>query len=203
MQKIQCFQCKNNFIPNKDHKYDHKTRGMRRSFCTQKCYRAAQDSRTIISCANCGNKKSITASDRRQSKSGRSFCNKSCAATYNNKLKRKVRRSKCEIALFQMLTDAFPKITVLPNNKTMLDGYEVDIAVPSIKLAIEWNGIVHFKPIYGQMKLNKIQQRDAEKQKIASNKGINLIIISDLVSTQTRVNEAFVEIQKIIKQLTI
>lgn len=83
----------------------------------------------------------------------------------------------------------------------MLDGYEADIVIPAIKLAIEWNGIVHFKPIYGQTKLNKIQQRDAEKQKIASKKGINLLVVSDLVSTDARVQEAFVEIQKIINQL--
>lgn len=84
----------------------------------------------------------------------------------------------------------------------MLDGLEADIAIPELKLAIEWNGIVHFKPIYGRSKLARIRQKDAEKQKIANDKDINLIIIPDLVSTKSKVQEAFVEISKIIRSLT-
>ncbi len=81
----------------------------------------------------------------------------------------------------------------------MLDGYEIDIAISDLNLGIEWNGIVHFKPIYGQDKLNKIQQRDREKLTIAENKGISLIVISDLVSTESRLKEAFAQISKIIR----
>ncbi len=84
----------------------------------------------------------------------------------------------------------------------MLDGYEVDIAIPELNLGIEWNGIVHFKPIYGQAKLTKIQKRDQEKQKIAENKEISLVVITDLVSTKAKVNEAFVQICAIIRSLT-
>jgi hypothetical protein len=83
----------------------------------------------------------------------------------------------------------------------MLNGLEVDIAIPSLNLAIEWNGIVHFKPIYGQTKLNKIQDKDAEKIKIASNKNINLIVISDLVSNDIILQKAFDNVKNIIKNL--
>jgi len=83
----------------------------------------------------------------------------------------------------------------------MLDGYEVDISIPELQLAIEWNGIVHFKPIYGQTKLDKVQTRDAEKLKIASNKNINLIVISDLVSDDKILKQAFNEVKDIIKDL--
>lgn len=82
----------------------------------------------------------------------------------------------------------------------MLNGYEADIGIPELNLAIEWNGIVHYKPIYGQPKLNKIQQRDAEKQKIATSKNIELIIIPDLVSKECYVREVANDIIKIIKQ---
>lgn len=102
--------------------------------------------------------------------------------------------------LASLLQDEYPNLNVLTTDKKLLDGYEVDIAIPSIGLAIEWNGIVHFKPIYGQIKLDKIQKRDAEKLKIASKKKINLVVIPDLVSTEVRVKEAFVEICKIIDQ---
>jgi len=64
------------------------------------------------------------------------------------------------------------------------------------------------RPVYflncsvsNRLQLNRIQQKDAEKQRIANNKNINLIVIPDLVSTESRVQEAFVEISKIIRSL--
>lgn len=110
-------------------------------------------------------------------------------------------RSKSEIMLYDLLCNEFPNLEILPSNKTMLKGYEADIAIPSINLAIEWNGIVHFKPIYGQTKLDNIQQRDAEKQQIATELGVNLIVIPDLVSSEKYVKEAFQKIKSIIIQL--
>ncbi len=83
----------------------------------------------------------------------------------------------------------------------MLDGLEVDVSIPSLKLAIEWNGIVHFKPIYGNYQLNKIQNRDVEKLKIASNKNINLIVIPDLVSNDKILKQAFNDVKNIINKL--
>ena len=83
----------------------------------------------------------------------------------------------------------------------MLDGLEVDVAIPSLKLAIEWNGAVHFKPIYGTTKLKKIKQKDTEKLKIASNKDINLIVITDLVSNDEILQKAFEDCKKIINRL--
>ena len=83
----------------------------------------------------------------------------------------------------------------------MLGGYEIDVYIPKLKLAIEWNGIVHFKPIYGQIKLDKIQTRDAEKLKIAANKNINLIVIPDLVSNDKILKQAFNDVKTIINNL--
>ena len=137
-----------------------------------------------------------------KSKHHRLFCNNSCAASFNNHLKRKSRRSKVEIKLFHLLQTEFPDLDLLPTNKTLLDGYEVDIACPSLKLGIEWNGIVHFKPIYGEAKLTRIQQRDEEKQRIAQKKGVMLIIIPDLVSNDSTVRQAFGQIAKIIRNLS-
>ena len=88
-----------------------------------------------------------------------------------------------------------------PNDKSLLDGLEVDIAIPSLNLAIEWNGIVHYKPIYGEKKLAQIKVKDAEKQKIAEEKLIDLIVITDMVSDQDRLEEALSEVSGVIKQL--
>ncbi len=137
----------------------------------------------------------------KRSKSNKIFCNSSCAATYNNKLKRKSKRSKIEAKFYDLLVKEFPNLNILSNDKTMLNGLEVDVAIPILKLAIEWNGIVHFKPIYGQTKLNRIQNNDANKLQIASNKNINLIVIPDLVSNDKILKQAFNDIKNIINKL--
>ena len=103
--------------------------------------------------------------------------------------------------LFELLINEYPNLTIINNDKILLDGYECDISIPDLKLAIEWNGIVHFKPIYGQTKLDNIQQRDMEKQKIAVEKQINLIVIPDLVSSEKYVKESFQKIKIIINNL--
>jgi very-short-patch-repair endonuclease len=151
-------------------------------------------------CGNCGKSGKRQRKEAKKSKSGLLFCDKSCAASYNNTLKRRSRRSQVEKLLFEMLKKEFPHLTLKANDKTLLDGYEVDIAVPDIPLAIEWNGIVHFKPIYGINKLNAIQQRDQEKCNIATKKRIPLIVIPDLVSNSEIVQRAFLAISDFIRQ---
>lgn len=107
-----------------------------------------------------------------------------------------------EALLVEMLAEQYPHLQIITNDKLALDGYELDIYVPSLKLGIEWNGIVHFKPIYGETKLSKIQKRDMEKQHLAEESGINLIVIPDLVSTKAYVRESFHKIREIIDTLT-
>ena len=198
--KITCKHCKKVVDRESKQKYKQHDKSRKNTFCSQKCVHAYYNLSITQSCRQCGNPVKRALGQFRKSQSGNIFCDKSCACSFNNTQKRKSRRSKCEIYLIELLQGKYPNLDILATDKKLLDGYEVDIAIPSIGLAIEWNGIVHFKPIYGQVKLNKIQKRDAEKLKIASKKKINLIVIPDLVSTKTRVEEAFVEICKIIDQ---
>lgn len=104
-----------------------------------------------------------------------------------------------EKKLFEMISEQFPSLDLVANDKMLLNGMEIDIAIPSLKLGVEWNGIVHFKPIYGDNKLSIIQQRDAEKQQRATDLGINLVVVPDLVSTDKYLKEAFQHIRKIIE----
>jgi endogenous inhibitor of DNA gyrase (YacG/DUF329 family) len=172
-----CEQCGKKF---QKEAYDFKR--TKHNFCSTKCHGLFQRKRIKKICGNCGKEIIIRKGEHKKSKSGKSFCSKSCAATYNNKLKRKSRRSKIEKKFYNLLIKEFPTLNISANNKTMLDGLEIDVAIPELKLGIEWNGIIHFKPIHGEQKLKNIQEKDAQKQKIASNKDINLIVISDLVS---------------------
>lgn len=174
-------------------------------FCTSKCYNNYRnDKQSVVRpCCWCNKEVKRELSEVKKSKSGNIFCGSSCAASFNNTKKRKSKRSKMEIMLFNMLKTEFPKLQILPNDKELLEGYEVDIALPEINLAIEWNGIVHYEPIYGSKKLENIQQRDSEKKIIAQRKKIELIIVPDLVSTEKYVKEAFFNIKKIINMLLV
>jgi len=194
--KTICEYCKKEY---QKETYDFKRTN--HNFCSKTCYGISQRKTIETICGNCEKIVETKPAILNNSKSGRVFCSQSCAASYNNTLKRKSRRSKIEIALFNLLIREFPQLQILPNDKTMLDGFEVDIAIPELKLGIEWNGIVHFKPIYGQTKLDKIKDKDKEKLIIASNKDINLIIISDLVSNDKILKISFNECKKIIEQL--
>jgi len=196
--KTVCEYCKKGY---QKETYDFKRTS--HNFCSIKCkgkYQTSTNTITIM-CEVCNKKFTKSKSQAKRSKSKKHFCSKSCAATFNNKLKRKSRRSKIEIKFYNLLVKEFPNLNILSNDKTMLDGLEADVAIPSLKLAIEWNGIVHFKPIYGQSKLNNIQNKDTEKLKIASNKNINLIVIPDLVSNDKILQQAFDDVKIIIKKL--
>lgn len=198
--KLTCDQCGSEFLREKKQlcKTDRK-----HVFCSDPCFYLFYNRSITQPCAECGAPVTRLAKEVRRSKSGRLFCDTSCAASYNNRQKRKSRRSKCEIRLFNLLKKSYPDLQLLASDKTMLDGMEVDIAIPSLQLAIEWNGIVHYQPIYGDTKLSKVRQRDEEKRQTAERKHVRLIVIPDLVSTESRVQDAFQEIREIIDQLRV
>ena len=210
MEKLyltKCFQCGLEFEKRSCHqpKYKFKlsTNRTTNEFCSKTCQGKFKSNNGTISC-NCGwCDKSIIRhlKEFNKSKSGLIFCNSSCAASYNNTKKRKTNRSKCEKLLFDLLNTTYPDLNLIPNGKTLLSGFECDIEILSLNLGIEWNGIVHYKPIYGEEKLQKIQSIDEKKQNIAQENNIRLIVIPDLVSTEKYVKEAFYKICQIINEI--
>lgn len=122
-------------------------------------------------------------------------------ATFNNRLRRRANRSKIETEFFDRLVASFPDIKMIPNDKEMLPGVEVDVAIPSLRLAIEWNGVIHFQPIYGQEKLNVVQRRDAMKSQLAADLEIRLIVINDTDSKKATLNRAYADVCEIISAL--
>ncbi len=124
---------------------------------------------------NCGN--SIKKRNWELKKSTKTFCNSSCSASYNNKHKQfGTRRSKLEKYLEKQLTVLYPELQILYSNKEVI-GSELDIYIPSLKLAFEVQGIFHFKPIFGQAKLDQIQANDLAKIEECKKLGIRLIHI--------------------------
>lgn len=194
---VHCITCNKTFTKQS---YEvQRTSNM--NFCSRKCNHTFRKTSEIIACVHCGQTRSIKLSQKVRSKSGNFFCSRSCAVSYNNKLKRIGRRSKCEMILCSLIEESFPNIHIIPNDKTMLSGVEVDIAIPEINLAIEWNGIVHYRPIYGEAKLQNIQARDATKLKLAAEQNVHLVVIPDLISTDKAVKAAFKELKPIIVEL--
>jgi hypothetical protein len=105
------------------------------------------------------------------------FCNSSCSATYNNKNKTYGnRRSKLEIWLEEQLTSMYPNLEIHYNRKDTINS-ELDIYIPSLKVAFELNGIFHYEPIYGEEKLKQIENNDNRKFQACLEQGISLCII--------------------------
>jgi hypothetical protein len=151
-------------------------------FCSYECMRT----REKVNCTNCSIEFEKIPTEIKKSKSGNHFCSKTCSTTYNNKNKTfGTRRSKLEIWLEQELKLIYPNMHIDFNKKDTI-GSELDIFIPTLKTAFELNGILHYEPIYGLDKLNKIQENDMSKTKACSEANIDLFIID--TSTQKYVN---------------
>ena len=134
--------------------------------------------------------------------SAKTFCDLSCSALYHNTHNKKaIRRSKNELYLFNLLKATFPSLEIIPNDRSILDGLEIDIWIPALKLAIEWNGIVHYKPIYGEANHDRTVEKDQRKISLSAEKDIRLIVIADVTSTRAFVEEQSPKVIKIIQEL--
>lgn len=130
-----------------------------------------------IQCFNCNKQFFKQPAQIQRSKSGNHFCSRSCAATYNNQNKSHgTRRSKLEIWLEEQLTTLYPDLEFHFNRKDTINS-ELDIYIPSLKLAFELNGIFHYEPIFGESKLQQIQNNDDRKFQACLEQGIELCII--------------------------
>lgn len=174
----ECYNCNNTFYVIKkliaqELKYN---RG-RIKFCDKLCYDNYQKNSITKICANCNTLIQKKPSELKLSKSGNYFCSKSCAVSYNNTHKTKgIRRSKLEIWIENQLTNIYPDLDIIYNNKNIINS-ELDIYIPSLKLAFELNGIFHYEPIYGEDKLNQIQNNDNNKFKNCQINNISLCVI--------------------------
>jgi hypothetical protein len=174
---LQCYRCGNTFYQTKGYinrvlNPKAKQTGM---YCSKICQTNGQLKQIQVNCKNCNT--TISVKQSKIPKSKNNFCSQSCAASYNNKHKSHgTRRSKLELWIEQQLTQLYPNLHI-DYNKTSAINAELDIYIPSLNIAFELNGIVHYEPIYGVDKLQKIQENDISKSKACHDTRIDLCII--------------------------
>jgi hypothetical protein len=144
-------------------------------YCSTKCAQESRIVRTEVICKQCSSRFSKTPAEIKRSPNH--FCSKSCAAIYNNAHKKHgTRRSKLEVWLEKQLLILYPQLKFHFNRKDTINS-ELDIYIPSLKLAFELNGIYHYEPIHGQNKLDQIQNNDHRKFQACLEQEIELCII--------------------------
>lgn len=177
--KLQCEACSKEFLVDKKQiTFQIKNSNRNRlKYCSQTCHFSVNHpfNKLSINCKQCC--KQFSRKESQCKKSTNLFCSKSCAATYNNQHKTKgIRVSKLEKWIAEQLSIQYPTLEIHYNRKDAINS-ELDIYIPSLKLAFELNGIFHYEPIYGQDKLNQIQNNDNRKLQACFENKISFCII--------------------------
>lgn len=131
-----------------------------------------------LQCSECGTEFQRM---KAHTKSKNIFCSQQCQGkhTARNRDHRKTkchRRSKLELWIQMQLSQLYPQLNILYNDKFTINS-ELDIYIPSRKLAFELNGIYHYEPIHGKDKLHQIQNNDNRKFQACLENNIELCII--------------------------
>lgn len=146
-----------------------KKRGYEGFYCSRECQVVGQTKYPRVPCLQCTKEFQVTNGRKK-------FCSQSCSCTYHNTHKTTgTRISKLELWLQKKLTEQYD-FEIKFNTKSEINS-ELDIYIPSLKLAFELNGIFHYEPIFGKERLGKIQNNDNRKFQACIENNIELCII--------------------------
>lgn len=176
---IKCEQCLKKFMKQKNEIQKvlaGKSKSVACKYCSKECSYKAKIVRKQVLCKNCN--KIFEKEPCKMKKSLNHFCSLSCSAKFSNANKTTgTNRSKLEKWIEEQLKNKYPNLIVNYNHVLPEIGLELDIYIPKHKIAFELNGIFHFEPIYGNIKLSSVQERDQRKfQKCIAN-NISLCVI--------------------------
>lgn len=108
-------------------------------------------------------------------------------------------RSRNEIYMYEQLLKYFPKAL---HNKRMFGEFDADIIIEELKVAIHWNGPLHYKPLFGEVLLENIQKRDVLRYGAIEQAGYTNWIIDDINNTGFNPDKVQKELIKFLKWST-
>lgn len=173
----KCYYCQNIFYATRHQIVQSKNKNSHTNlkYCSIDCSNKALSKKELVNCKQCN--KSFLKQLNQIKNSPNHFCCRSCSGTYNSLHKSHgTRRSKLEVWLEQELPALYPELEFHFNRKDTINS-ELDIYIPNLKLAFELNGVFHYEPIFGDKKLDQIQNNDNRKFQACGEKGISLCII--------------------------
>lgn len=173
----ECYQCNKIFTKTR-HEIQrilnpkHSDKGM---YCSSECSAKNRANKKIIFCKQCNKKIERIPANIKRTKNN--FCSHSCSTIYSNSHKTfGYKRSKLEKYIEEQLIILYPSL-IFDFNKTNTINSELDIYIPSLKLAFEINGIFHYEPVFGPEQLSKIQNNDQRKFQACIERGISFCTI--------------------------
>ena len=90
---------------------------------------------------------------------------------------RQFRRSNNEIYFAMLCQQIFPNVLT---NTPIFDGWDADVILPDLHIAISWNGAWHYKKLRFAHNLEQVQARDKLKDEIIQAHGYDHHIIVDM-----------------------
>lgn len=90
-----------------------------------------------------------------------------------------VKRSKNEVMFAELCENTF-EFEDVRCNEPIFEGWDSDVILLTMKIAIAWNGIWHYKQVRKDHDLDATRRRDAHKKKIIQKMGFTYYIIKDM-----------------------
>lgn len=145
-----------------------------------------------VKCETCKREFSVAWSLREK----RKFCSRSCSGVAIGKkygsiigrlsAQKMVKRSKNEILFSELCAEKW----AVTCNEAMFDGWDADVVIADLKVAVLWNGAWHYKDkIRKGHSLLQVQTRDKIKLDVIERHGFQSYVIKDM----GRHNPAFVQ----------
>ena len=174
---LSCLHCQKTFHLTKHRILEilNPNRTKTGDFCSRSCSAQHRNPPIDVVCDQC--QKSFKKPHNEIKRTKNHFCCRSCAGKWHNEHKTTgTRVSRLERWLQSQLPILYPPIEFHFNRTDAING-ELDIYIPSLKLAFELNGIFHYEPIFGPEKLSKMQNNDSRKSQACHERGIELCVI--------------------------
>jgi len=151
-------------------------------------------------CAECGG--TYTSKNRKKSK----FCSDECKKKYmkgiliqagRKSAESQNKRSKNEIYFANLCLKEFKKVRT---NEVVFNGWDADVIIEDLKIAVLWNGNWHHKQIKEKHSLKQVQNRDRIKVEEIEKCGYKPYIINDYGKYNVKfVEKEFEKLKEVVR----